>query len=116
MAVAFHESAVIRGATDLALLAQGTELSRKERTEVCDTLYTALMVDQIRRAGDVNSITVRRAELVIAEWRRQGCPDNEVYQILVVGGKTTPSGQHTPINITPPLFPLFRGYTEFVLR
>ena len=27
MAVAFHESAVIRGATDLALLAQGTELS-----------------------------------------------------------------------------------------
>ena len=103
MAVAFHEPAVIRRATDLALLAQGTELSRKERIEVRDTLYTVLMVDQIRRVGDVNLITVLQAELVIAEWRRQGCPDNEVYQILVV-------------NITPPLFPLFRGYTEFVRR
>ena len=29
MAVAFHESAVIRGATDLALMVQGTELSRR---------------------------------------------------------------------------------------
>ena len=74
------------------------------------------MVDQIRRAGDVNSNTVRQAELVIAEWRRQGCPDNEVYQILVVGGKTTPSSLRTPINITPPLFPPFRCYTEYVRR
>ena len=116
MAVAFHESEVIRGATDLALMAQGMELSRRERIEVRDTLNTALMVDQIRRAGDVNSIIVRQAEMVIAELRRQGCPDNEVYQILVVGGKTTRSGLHTPVNITPPLFPLFRCYTEYVRR
>ena len=116
MAVTFHESEVIRGATDLALMAQGTELSRRERIEVRDTLYTALMVDQIRRAGDVNSITVRQAELVIAEWCRQGCPDNEVYQILVVGGKTIPSLLRMPVNIIPPLFPLFRCYTEYVRR
>ena len=116
MAVAFHESAVVRGATELALLAQGTELRKREMVEVRDTLYTALTLDQIRRAGDVNSITVRQAELVIAEWRRQGCPDNEVYQILVIGCKTTPSGKRTPVNIIPPLFPLFRGYTEFVRK
>lgn len=114
MEAEFQRSDVIKDAAMLAERARHSKLSGRERRRVRDALYTALMLDQIRRAGDVNQVSLRQAQIVLENWRKDGCPNDRTYQILVVGAKTTSSGMTTPINIPPQLFPLFRNYTEFV--
>ena len=97
------ESEVVRKANELAECARCDLLSRNERTRVRDTLYLALMLDQIRRAGDVNCIRYSQATKVVEKWKQQGCPSNPQYTLLVIGAKTTPSGKHTLINIPRPV-------------
>ena len=80
----------------------GGLLSRSERTRVRTTLYLALMLDQIRRAGDVNCIAYSQATKVVEKTKRVGCPNNPQYTILVLGAKTTSSGKLTPMNIPRP--------------
>ena len=72
------------------------------------------MLDQIRRAGDVNCITYSQATKVVQKCKREGCPNNPQYTILVLGAKTTSSGKLTPNEHPPSLFQLFRNYTEFL--
>ena len=55
-------SQVVKDATNLAFEAKDKLLSQSDRVLVRDTLYLALTLDQIRRAGDLNCITVEQAQ------------------------------------------------------
>ena len=117
MVVGFADSQVVEDATKIAFQAKDKRLSRTDRVLVRDTLYLALTLDQIRRAGDLNCITVEQAQRAVDQWRRDGCPDTETYQLSAAGAKNYSAGttnSQTLINVTPTVFGLFRAYLEYV--
>ena len=117
MVVGFADSQVVEDATNMAFAAKDKRLSRTDRVQVRDTLYLALTLDQIRRAGDLNCITVEQAQAAVDQWRRDGCPDTEIYQLSAAGAKNYSAGtknKQTLINVTPTAFGLFPAYLVYV--
>ena len=108
---AFQESEVVKAATRLGETAGIKPLSKKERCQVRDTLYTALMLDQIRRAGNLNQITQAQALAVVDQWKVEGCPPNKGYQIRIQAGKHAKFAKNATVTIHVPLFRLFMYYT-----
>ena len=92
MVVEFADSQVVEDATNMAFASKDKSLSHSDRVQVRDTLYLALTLDQIRRAGDLNCITVEQAQAVVDQWRRDGCPDTETYQMSAAGAKNYSAG------------------------
>ena len=74
-------------------------------------LYTALMLYQNRRAGDLNQITQAQALAVVDQWKVEGCPPNKGYQIRILAGKHAKFAKHATGTIHAPLFRLFMYYT-----
>lgn len=114
MEVGFQDSEVVRNDTALAEEARTRRLTRTERVQVRDTLYLALTLDQIRRAGDVNCIVHAQALALIEKWESEGKPTEITYQMSVAGAKTAQYGGKTIINVTPRTWSLFRYYTLYV--
>ena len=73
MVAAFQESDVVKEAASLARQALSRTLTMSERVQVRNTLYTAVMLDQIRRAGDVNCVTNPQALSLVRQWEADGC-------------------------------------------
>ncbi|MCM8922252.1 MAG: hypothetical protein LC540_19690 [Candidatus Thiodiazotropha sp.] len=116
MEAGFQDSEVVKDAIRLAEEASFRQLKGTEMCTVRNTLYLELTLDQIRTAGDVNCIFHNRAMAVLDQWHMDGCPDDETYQIQVKGAKNYQFGARTIINITPPIFVLFRLYLLHVRK
>ena len=117
MVVGFADSQVVEDATKMAFAAKDKRLSRTDRVKVRDTLYLALTLDQKPRAGDLNCIRVEQAQRAVDQWRRDGCPDTETYQLSAAGAKNYSAGtknSQTLINVTPTVVGIFRAYLEYV--
>ncbi|MEW8545012.1 MAG: hypothetical protein AB2693_15925, partial [Candidatus Thiodiazotropha sp.] len=69
-----QDSQVVAEDIELANQAAYRMLTRSERCAVRNTLYLALTLDQIRRAGDVNCIRMDQAWAVLDQWQTDGCP------------------------------------------
>ena len=61
MEAGFQDSQVVADDIELASQASYRPLTRSERCRVRNTLYLALTLDQIRRAGDVKCIRLNQA-------------------------------------------------------
>lgn len=111
-----QDSQVVADDIELASQASYRPLTRSERCRVRNTLYLALTLDQIRRAGDVKCIRLDQARGVLDSWHQDGCPENKTYQISVAGAKNSRFGERTIINIIPRIFVLFRLYILHVRK
>ena len=69
------------------------------------------MLDQIRRAGDLNQITQAQALAVVDQRKFEGCPKNKGYQIWILAAKHATFAKHATVTIHAPLFRLFMYYT-----
>ena len=108
---AFQESDVVKDATSLARQALTLTLTKSERVHVRNTMYTAIMLDQIKRAGDINCVMHTQALALIRQWEADGCPRDKEYQMMVYGAKKVKAGVPTIINVHPVLFDLFKYYS-----
>ena len=59
------------------------------------------MLDQIRRAGDVNCVTNMQALVLVRPLEEDGFPRDREYQMMVYGAKNVQAGTPTIINIHP---------------
>ena len=107
---ALQESEVVKAATRLGETAGIKPLSKKERCQVRDTRYTALMLDQIRRAGNLNQITQAQALAVVDQWKRVVRQIRDIrFGFRPLSTQSLPN--MLPLTIHAPLFSLFMYYT-----
>ncbi len=110
----FMSSETFRDAQRFSVVAKIRTLTREELGQVRDTLYLAITLDQIKRAGDANCITYCQAQAEVSKFVAAGKPKDFDCQLVVEGGKVDKSGEPTIVNISSRLFRLFYYYTTFV--